>query len=831
MTNARLEELRTRFQENPRRYFAPFANELRKSGDAAQAIAICRAHLAGQPGHVSGHIVLGQALYEAGEGDEARGIFTAALELDPENLIALRTLGEIAQVKGEFAAARLWYERLLDADPRNSDVVQLLKDIPAESVSTAETSLIPPAVAVEEAQKEPLPAAPSIPEAPRFHTNYTGVARAYEPREPEPAAAPQAALEDLLEMPASEADAEPEVVVAESQPVAADTFETVDLDSFPGDVSATAVEASAPMEAPSLEAEAPVVETVTSFESFHPDEVEAPPMVEALPDLEVFQSVAESESAPAAEPEVPDSYEPRKAVFAEHGFEGPVDDEVGWVAPPSAAYSDLEAAPEDWFAEPAPPAAEDLVEATVEATDWIEPVQPAPPEDSWFDEVAGVSEPVMEAGNDDAWLPDFAGVGGHDAPAEPDNAAAAMESLETAPDARADGSLEPAQVEVPAAELEAPVPVSEEAELPVGSHGFEPSFEPQSLSESAEEAVFVEHHPEVTAEATEPPIEAADEFAPGVEFEAVPAVMHDEEVAPAAGELIETNTMEFATSKAGHLDEFPDAAPAAEHQGAPVEEEPAGAVAELEGVELEAEPVAARAEFPDPAIGRTPSFTSAIPQSTPAPAPFVTETLAELYLQQGFRDEALAIYRQLLERSPADQSLKVRIEAIERGAASDVVQAADAADATRAPSESVRSFFGRLARRAPVDGGQAPPSTVVAPAAEEPPFATAASALANLFAASKPQAADERAASALSGAFTDPTGRPSRAAERELSLDHLFREVPPGGSPGAGVTLDEFYASETAQPAAAQQAGEAAPDEGATDIRQFTAWLEGLRKK
>jgi len=97
MTNARLEELRTKFQENPRRYFAPFANELRKAGDTAQAISVCRAHLSGQPGHVSGHIVLGQALYEAGEANEARDIFIAALELDPENLIALRSTLEAQQ--------------------------------------------------------------------------------------------------------------------------------------------------------------------------------------------------------------------------------------------------------------------------------------------------------------------------------------------------------------------------------------------------------------------------------------------------------------------------------------------------------------------------------------------------------------------------------------------------------------------------------------------------------------------------------------------------------------------------------------------------------------
>src|SRR5688572_13408728 len=140
MMNARLEELRSKFQENPRRYFAPFANELRKAGDTAQAISVCRAHLVSQPGHVSGHIVLVQALYEAGEATEARDIFTAALELDPENLIALRTLGEIAQVNGEFGAARQWYERLLDADPRNNEVAQFLKDLPPEAPSAPEAA-------------------------------------------------------------------------------------------------------------------------------------------------------------------------------------------------------------------------------------------------------------------------------------------------------------------------------------------------------------------------------------------------------------------------------------------------------------------------------------------------------------------------------------------------------------------------------------------------------------------------------------------------------------------------------------------------------------------
>ena len=71
-SNARIDELKKKFDENPRRYFAPLANEYRKAGDVAQAIAICREHLPQQPGHMSGHIVFGQALYENNELEESR---------------------------------------------------------------------------------------------------------------------------------------------------------------------------------------------------------------------------------------------------------------------------------------------------------------------------------------------------------------------------------------------------------------------------------------------------------------------------------------------------------------------------------------------------------------------------------------------------------------------------------------------------------------------------------------------------------------------------------------------------------------------------------------
>src|SRR3954470_15555946 len=134
---SRIDELRKKFDENPRRYFAPLANEYRKIGDFDQAIFICQEFLPQQPGHMSGHIVYGQALFESGKHDEARSVFETALALDPENLIALRHLGDIARALGDSETARAWYRRVLESDPRNEEIAGILAALDADGASAA----------------------------------------------------------------------------------------------------------------------------------------------------------------------------------------------------------------------------------------------------------------------------------------------------------------------------------------------------------------------------------------------------------------------------------------------------------------------------------------------------------------------------------------------------------------------------------------------------------------------------------------------------------------------------------------------------------------------
>lgn len=140
----RIEELRKRYEENPRRFFAPLANEYRKSGDLEQAISLCQEHLADQPGNMNGHVVYGQALFEAGRFDEAAVTFETALSLDPENLIALRHLGDMARDHGNTVKAREWYMRVLDADPRNDEILGFIHQMEA-APATSEAPAAAPA--------------------------------------------------------------------------------------------------------------------------------------------------------------------------------------------------------------------------------------------------------------------------------------------------------------------------------------------------------------------------------------------------------------------------------------------------------------------------------------------------------------------------------------------------------------------------------------------------------------------------------------------------------------------------------------------------------------
>jgi predicted Zn-dependent protease len=104
MDNSRLEDLRRRVQKDPASIvFAQLAEEYRRAGQYAEAVATCRAGLRIHPGYLSARVTLGRSLVELGELDAAQRELEAVLKSASENLAAIRGLAEIHHRRGDLS--------------------------------------------------------------------------------------------------------------------------------------------------------------------------------------------------------------------------------------------------------------------------------------------------------------------------------------------------------------------------------------------------------------------------------------------------------------------------------------------------------------------------------------------------------------------------------------------------------------------------------------------------------------------------------------------------------------------------------------------------------
>jgi hypothetical protein len=251
------------------------------------------------------------------------------------------------------------------------------------------------------------------------------------------------------------------------------------------------------------------------------------------------------------------------------------------------------------------------------------------------------------------------------------------------------------------------------------------------------------------------------------------------------------------------------------------------------------------------------SFPTEAPEQAPAvpeSGPFVTETMAELYLQQGHRDEALRVYRALLDQRPDDASLRAKVANLETPLAPRAaVQPIQPQPAERVgPSgPTIREVLNLVAMRrpgfrpSPLLGNGGPEST--APGGEI--SAAAPDAIGAFLGAPQISAEDEHAAVTLALAFVAPNGTepasaraaesreivgaPARPAATELSLDTVFGGGGAGSPPApSSFSFDQFFSQRAAAegPAAAAPAG-ASSAESPSDVAQFTQWLEGLKQR
>jgi len=229
---------------------------------------------------------------------------------------------------------------------------------------------------------------------------------------------------------------------------------------------------------------------------------------------------------------------------------------------------------------------------------------------------------------------------------------------------------------------------------------------------------------------------------------------------------------------------------------------------------------------------------TASPQATEAPASWappvaepprrfepdlvVTESMAELLVQQGLTTEALTVYRHLESRT-AEERFRERIAQLERAtatapgspapASSDEVDSEAATSPAPKPAYSVRETH-----------GQSVQSFLRTVLGARPPAAPAAAAVRG----ESPRSASDAASGAA----------PTRPAHDSLSLSSVFGEestptppaVPAAGpasaGPPGGLSYDEFFGAPGGGAARAPRGGDAKSD----DLDQFHAWLQNLKR-
>lgn len=238
--------------------------------------------------------------------------------------------------------------------------------------------------------------------------------------------------------------------------------------------------------------------------------------------------------------------------------------------------------------------------------------------------------------------------------------------------------------------------------------------------------------------------------------------------------------------------------------------------------------------------------------------PVLTETMAELYLKQGHKTDALRVYQALLQQRPGDAQLAAKVAQLS-GAPAPAPAAPPRRRSGPGSGETVGSFLkGVLSgRRVTPPPAPAPPEPPAAPPraaarAAPPPAATAESTLDSAFSGSEGEAA------------VPQVGQPSRPADDSISLDSVFGDesgrgsgqaataAPRPASASGGFSFDDFFggaapgaappagpAGVAAIPGAAPDTKSAAPrastgrnrpsgeDEGELD--QFQSWLKGLK--
>lgn len=144
-------ELRRRIQADPASIaFAQLAEECRRQGSNEEAVEICRAGLARNPGYLSARITLGRALIELGDLDAAKAELDIVVAGVPDNLAAIRGLAEILQRRGQMTEALQYYRRALELARHDPDLEDTVERISQEVAPAPPQHAAGPQASIEE---------------------------------------------------------------------------------------------------------------------------------------------------------------------------------------------------------------------------------------------------------------------------------------------------------------------------------------------------------------------------------------------------------------------------------------------------------------------------------------------------------------------------------------------------------------------------------------------------------------------------------------------------------------------------------------------------------
>jgi hypothetical protein len=141
----RIAELRRRLSADPRSLaFAALAEEYRRAGMPAEAVAACLAGLTHHPAYLSARVTLGRSLLELGDPDAAREELERAVAAAPENLAARRSLAEAVLRLGRRAEALEHYLRAAHLAPQDATLGEIAavleRELSDEASAEAEAS-------------------------------------------------------------------------------------------------------------------------------------------------------------------------------------------------------------------------------------------------------------------------------------------------------------------------------------------------------------------------------------------------------------------------------------------------------------------------------------------------------------------------------------------------------------------------------------------------------------------------------------------------------------------------------------------------------------------